>query len=54
MVQHRRKYDATNRLTLSATEVRQLYRKRQEGEEVLKGLKNAFNLEGCQTDYTLL
>ncbi len=49
VVKHRRKYYATNRFTLSAKEVRPLYRKRQEVEEVIKVLKSDLHLEGCQT-----
>jgi Transposase DDE domain len=52
VVKHRRKYYATNRLTLSAKEVRSWYRKRQAVEEVIKVLKSDLNLEGCQTGYT--
>jgi hypothetical protein len=52
VVRYRRKYYATNRLTLTAQEVRMLYRKRQEVEEVIKGLKSQLSLEGCQGGYT--
>jgi len=38
VVRYRRKYDATNRLTFTAPEVRRLYRKRHEVEEVIKVL----------------
>jgi hypothetical protein len=48
VVRYRRKYSATNRRSLSATEVRTLYRKRQEIEEVIRGLKSQVSLEGCQ------
>ena len=41
VVRYRRKYYATNRLSLSATEVRAPYRKRQEVEEVTRGLWSA-------------
>ena len=51
VVRYRRKYYATNRLTLTATEVRTLYRKRQEVEEVIKGLKSQLSLEACQVGY---
>jgi putative transposase len=54
VVRYRRKYYATNRLSLSATEVRTLYRKRQEIEEVIRVLKSQLNLEGCQTGYRRL
>ena len=48
VVKYRRKYYATNRLSLSAKEVRTLYRKRQEVEEVIRVLKSQLGLEGCQ------
>ena len=48
VVRYRRKYYATNRLTLTATEVRTLYRKRHEVEEVIKVLKSPLRLEACQ------
>ena len=51
VVRYRRKYYATNRLTLAAKEVRRLYRKRQEVEEVLKVLKSQLSLEACQVGY---
>jgi hypothetical protein len=47
-VRYRRKYYATNRLSLSAKEVRTLYRKRQEVEEVVKVLKSQRSLEACK------
>ena len=49
VVRYRRKYDATNRLSLSAKEVRTVYRKRQEVEEVIRVLKSELSLEACQT-----
>jgi hypothetical protein len=52
VVRDRRKYDATNRLTFTAKEVRTLYRKRHEVEEVIKGLKSQLSLEACQGGYT--
>jgi hypothetical protein len=52
VVRYRRKYYATNRLSLTAPEVRQLYRLRQEVEEVIRILKSQLNLEGCQAGYT--
>ena len=52
VVRYRRTYSATNRLTLTATEVRALYRKRHEVEEVIKVLKSQRSLEGCQGGYT--
>jgi putative transposase len=51
VVRYRRKYYATNRLSLSAPEVRALYRKRQEVEEVIKVLKSQLSLEACQVGY---
>jgi putative transposase len=51
VVRYRRKYYATNRLTLTAQEVRTLYRKRQEVEEVIKVLKSQLSLEACQVGY---
>lgn len=54
VVRDRRKYYATNRLSLSAKEVRTLYRKRQEVEEVIRVLKSQLSLEGCQTGYRRL
>jgi putative transposase len=51
VVRYRRKYYATNRLSLSAKEVRTLYRKRQEVEEVIKVLKSQLSLEACQVGY---
>jgi len=51
VVRYRRKYYATNRLSLSATEVRTLYRKRQEVEEVIRVLKSQGSLEACQAGY---
>jgi energy-converting hydrogenase A subunit M len=52
VVRYRRKYYATNRLTLTAHEVRRLYRKRHEVEEVIKVLKSQLSLEACQGGYT--
>lgn len=52
VVRYRRKYYATNRLTLTATAVRRLYRKRHEVEEVIKVLKSQLSLEACQGGYT--
>jgi hypothetical protein len=51
VVRYRRKYYATNRLTFTAKEVRTLYRKRQEIEEVIKVLKSQLSLEACQVGY---
>ena len=52
VVRYRRKYYATNRLTLTAPEVRTLYRKRHEVEEGIKVLKSQLSLEACQGGYT--
>jgi DDE family transposase len=52
VVRYRRKYYATNRLTLTAHEVRTLYRKRHEVEEVIRVLKSHLSLEACQVGYT--
>jgi putative transposase len=51
VVRYRRKYYATNRLTLTAHEVRTLYRKRHEVEEVIRVLKSHLSLEACQVGY---
>ena len=51
VVRYRRKYYATNRLSLTAKEVRTLYRKRQEVEEVIRVLKSHLSLEACQAGY---
>jgi len=51
VVRYRRKYYATHRLTFTATEGRMLYRKRHEGEEVIKVLKSQRSLEACQGGY---
>jgi hypothetical protein len=48
VVRYRRKDYATNRLSLSAKEVRPLYRKRQEVEEVSRVLQSQISLEACQ------
>ena len=48
MVRDRRTYYATNRLTLTATEVRRLSRKGHEVEEVIKVWKSQLSLEACQ------
>jgi hypothetical protein len=52
VVKYRRKYYATNRLSLAASEVRTLYRIRQEIEEVIRVLKSQLSLEGCQAGHT--
>jgi Transposase DDE domain len=51
VVRYRRTDYATNRLSLSAQEVRALYRKRQEVEEVIRVLKSQLSLEGCHAGY---
>jgi Transposase DDE domain len=51
VVRHRRKYDVTNRLLLTAQEVRAQYRQRQEVEEVISVLKSQLSLEACQVGY---
>lgn len=51
VVRYRRKYYATNRLTLTAQEVRTLYRKRHAVEEVIRVLKSQLSLEACQGGY---
>jgi hypothetical protein len=51
VVRHRRKYDVTHRLTLTAQEVRAQYRTRQEGEAVIRVLKSQLSLEACQVGY---
>jgi putative transposase len=48
VVRHGKKYYATNRLTLSAMEVRQLYRIRAQIEEVIRVCKDQLSLSGCQ------
>ena len=48
VVRHGAKYDATNRLTLPAAEVRRLYRIRAQIEEVFRVCKDQLRLSGCQ------
>jgi putative transposase len=48
VVRYGAKYFATNRLTLSAVEVRQLYRVRAHIEEVIRVCKDQLSLTGCQ------
>lgn len=52
VVRHRKKYFATNWLSLSAKEVRKWYKCRQDVEEVFKVLKSELGLEGCQSGYS--
>jgi hypothetical protein len=51
VVRYRRKYYATNRLSLTAKEVREHYKRRQEVEEVIKVVKSQLSLEACQVGY---
>ena len=48
VVSYGAKYSATNRLTLSAAEVRRLYRFRAQIEEVIRVCKDQLSLTGCQ------
>jgi Transposase DDE domain len=48
VVRHGKKYYATNRLTLAAAEVRQLYRVRSPIEEIIRVCKDQLGLSGCQ------
>lgn len=48
MVRYGKQYYATNRLTLSAVEVRQRYRVRAQSEEVIRVCKDQLALAGCQ------
>jgi putative transposase len=48
VVRYGKKYYATNRLTLSAAEVRHLYRWRAQIEEVIRVCKDQLTLTGCQ------
>jgi len=48
MVRHGKRHSATNRLTLSAAEVRRLYRVRSQMEEVIRVCKDQRRLTGCQ------
>jgi hypothetical protein len=50
-VRHRRKYYVTNRLSLTAKEVRAHYRKRHEVEAVIRVLKSQLSWEACQVGY---
>jgi hypothetical protein len=51
VVRHRRQYDATNRLSLTARAVRELYTWRHEVADVIKALKTPVSLEACQAGY---
>jgi hypothetical protein len=48
VVRYGKRYDATNRLTLPATEVRRLHRLRAQLEAVIRAGKNQCSLSGCQ------
>jgi putative transposase len=48
VVRYGAKYFATNRLTLPAVEVRRLYRRRSQIEEVIRVCKDQLGLGGCQ------
>lgn len=48
VVRHGKKYYATNRLTLTAVEVRRLYGFRSQIEEVIRVCKDQLGLSGCQ------
>ena len=52
VVKYRPQYYATNRLGLTAPEVRGLYHWRHAIEEVIKFLKSQLSLEACQAGYT--
>ena len=51
VVKYRRKYYATNRLSLTAKEVRQHYKIRHAVEEVIRTVKSQLGLEACQAGY---
>jgi Transposase DDE domain len=51
VVRYRRKYYATNRLSLTAKEVRTHYTIRHEVEEVIRTIKSQLGLEACQAGY---
>jgi hypothetical protein len=51
VVRYRRKYYVTNRLSLTAQEVRKHYKIRHEVEEVIRVLKSQLSLEACQVGY---
>jgi hypothetical protein len=48
VVRHGKKYYATNRLTLTAAEVRRPYHFRSQIEEVIRFCKDQLGLAGCQ------
>ena len=47
-VRYGKKYDATNRLTLSAAEVRRVSGVRAQIEDVIRSCKDQLGLTGCQ------
>lgn len=51
VVRYRRKYSVTNRLSLTAKEVREHYRQRHAVEEVIRTVKSQLGLEACQAGY---
>ena len=51
VVRYRRKYYATNRLSVTAREMRQHYKIRHEVEEVIRTVKSQLGLEACQAGY---
>jgi putative transposase len=54
VVKYRRKYYATNRLSLTAQEVRATYKRRHAIEEVFRFLKDQLSLAACQAGYMRL
>ncbi len=52
VVRHRKKFYATNRLSLPPKELRVVYKKRQGVEEVIKFLKSVLGLQRCQSGHT--
>jgi hypothetical protein len=51
VVRYRRTYYATNRLSLTAKEVRAHYKQRHAVEEVIRTVKSQLSLEACQAGY---
>jgi hypothetical protein len=51
VVRYRRKYYVTNRLSLTAKEIREPYRQRHAVEEVIRTVKSQWGLESCQVGY---
>jgi hypothetical protein len=54
VVRHRRKYYATNRLSLTAKEVRTHYKIRHEVEEVIRTAQSQLHVAACQVGYRRL